>query len=311
MNYPIEEDIFYIFTDGASRSVFNPKLKRKTWRHGWKGVLAVYLDEKWNPIENDRSDRRSHTRSTNQDMELWSCVDAFTIACKENFDEFRKLMIVTDSMFIYNNRKNAFYWNRVRKSWKTVYWDPVVHKKERKELAKYMKKIPIRIDFDRVKGHKDNEYNNKADKLAGQWAESKTRILWNNSEVRKKFFKKTIWFKKCFMPVQWQEVLIHIYLSRYMEKWRFRYNYEIISQIPELFMNAGWIYYDKSTLSAEFIYLVRIKDDGSNQIEEILDKYTKEEIREKMINNGIDKDIFFWKEEKNINPSIQKTCKTK
>ena len=58
-------------------------------------------------------------------------------------------------------------------------------------------------------------------------------------------------------------------------------------------MNAGWIYYDKSTLSAEFIYLVRMKDDGSNQIEEILDKYSKDEIREKMINNGIDKDIFF------------------
>lgn len=58
-------------------------------------------------------------------------------------------------------------------------------------------------------------------------------------------------------------------------------------------MNAGWIYYDKSTLSAEFIYMIKIKDDGSNQIENIISIYTKEEIRKKMTEDGLDQSIFY------------------
>lgn len=310
MDYPIEEDIFYIFTDGASRSVFNPKIKRKSWRHGLKGVRFIYYNKKYKLIKEDKSDYISYTKATNQDMELRACIDGLKLVYEEDLSDFRKVMIVTDAMYVYSNRKNAFYWNRVRKSWKTIYGDPVVHKKERKELNKYMKRLPIHVDFDKVKAHEDNEHNNKADKSAVKWAQSNTKVLWNDSGARSRFFKEKTKVK-WFLSVGGQEILIHIYLYRYLWKKQFRYNYEIVSRDHELFTKTGWIYYDKATLRAEFIYLVKIKDDWSHQIEEILDKYTKDEIREKMINDGIEKDIFFWKEEKNINPSIQKTCKTK
>jgi len=48
-------------------------------------------------------------------------------------------------------------------------------------------------------------------------------------------------------------------------------------------MQTAWIHYNKKTLSAEYIYLVKMKDDGSHQIEEIISTHTKQEIKEKMI----------------------------
>lgn len=299
MDYPIEENIFYIFTDGASRSVFNPKFKRKTWRHWWKGIRFIYYNKKYKLIEEDKSDYISYTKATNQDMELRACVDALELVNKENLDQFRKIMIVTDSKFICENRGYAYFWDWEKRWWKTINGDPIVHKKKWKELAKNINTIYQHhwksVDFDRVKAHKDNEYNNKADKSAIKWAQSNTRVLWNDSGVRQRFFKEKTKVK-WFLSVSGQEILIHIYLYRYLRKKKIRYNYEIISRDHELFTKTGWIYYDKSTLSAELIYLVKIKDDGSNQIEEVLNKYTKDEIREKMIKDWINKDIFYGKD---------------
>lgn len=303
MDYDIEEWIFYIFTDGASRTVFNEKIKRKTWRHWWKWVWFVYYDKKYKLIEEDKSDFISYTKATNQDMELRACVDGLELVINEDLSHFKKVMIVTDSKFIYENWGNAYFWHRERRWRRTIYGDPVVHKEKRKELVKYMRNIYQihwkNVDFDLVKWHKDNEYNNKADKSAVKWAQSKIRVLGNNSEVRKKIFKKTTWFKNWYLPVQWQEILIHIYSSRYLRKGGFRYNYEVVSWNSDFFMNANWIFYNKTVLSAEFIYLVKMKNDGSNQIEEIISTHTKDEIRIRMISEGIDKEIFYGKLQSN------------
>lgn len=291
MDYEIKQWIFYIFTDGASRSVFNKKLNKKTGRHGWKWIRFVYYNKEYELIEEDKSDSRSYTKATNQDMELWSCIDGLKLVHNEDLSNFHKVMIVTDSMYIYKNWSNAFYWNRERKGWKTIYGDPVIHKKERKELNKYMRKIPIKIDFDRVKAHKDNEYNNKADKSAVKWAQNEKRILRNNSWTRQRFFKDKTKVKS-FLDVGWQKILIHTYFYRPLPKKRFRYNYEVVSRDNNLFRKTGWIFYDKWTLSSEYIYLVKIKNDWSNQIEKIINRYTKDKIRKKIINNWMDKTIF-------------------
>ena len=70
----------------------------------------------------------------------------------------------------------------------------------------------------------------------------------------------------------------------------------MVSWNSDFFRHTGRIYYDKATLSAEFIYLVKMKDDGSHQIEEIISQHTKDEIRKKIIDSGYSDDIFFWKE---------------
>jgi len=132
-------------------------------------------------VPEDKSDYASYTSATNQDMELWACVDGLEAAFDADLSVFRKVTVVTDSKFIYWNRTNALYWNRDKSKWKTISWDPIIHKKKRQQLAKYIKNISYKhkrgVDFDLVKWHEDNEYNNKADKSAVKWAQSKTRIL--------------------------------------------------------------------------------------------------------------------------------------
>ena len=73
--YDLDEDVLYLFTDWASRSVYNPQLNRKTWRYWGKGVWMVYLNEKWEEEEEDLSDNLSYKYATNQDMELQAAID--------------------------------------------------------------------------------------------------------------------------------------------------------------------------------------------------------------------------------------------
>ncbi len=308
MNYSIEENTLYIFTDWASRPVFNHKRNKKTWRHGGMGIWFAYYDKNFNLIEEDKSDYISYTQATNQDMELWASIAALEYLTTINLSDFNKVIIVTDSLFLCDNRKCAVYGYRDRPwvSRKTKDGDMVKHKKERKKLAKHRKEVSRihmkSVEFERVKGHQKNnpddervEFNKKADESAVKWAKS-TKRVWNSTvSLRAPFFKGSKRNKETYLDLWGQTVYIHIHNSTYYRKKRFRYNYEVVSWDNPYFMQTGWIHYDKKTLSAEFIYLVKMKDDGSHQIEEIISTHTKQEIKEKMIEAWIDISILYGK----------------
>lgn len=308
MDYNLEEDTLYIFTDWASRPVFSQKSNKKTWRHGGMGIWFAYYDKDFKRIEEDKSDYISYTQATNQDMELWASIAALEYLTKLDILDFKKIIIVTDSLFLCDHWKCAVYGYR-DKPWigrKTKDGDLVKHKKERKKLAKYRKEVNQthrkNVEFERVKGHQKNnpddervEYNKKADDSAVKGAQSQKRI-WNNTvSLRAPFFKNSKWNKETYLNISGQEIYIHIHNSTYYRKKRFRYNYEVVSRDSTYFTQTAWIHYDKKTLSAEYIYLVKVKNDWSNQIEEIISEHTKEEIKQKMIADWIDTSILYWK----------------
>jgi len=300
LDYDIEEDIFYIFTDWASRSVFNERLKRKTGRFWWKGIWFIYFDDKLELQEEDKSNYTAYIQSTNLDMELWASIDWLKeLLCSTiNLDRYRKVMIITDCEFLRKNWTNAYYWNRDKSKRETVDWDPIVHKKKRKKLCKlihetysiYFKKV----EFDWVKAHSWNEHNTKADKSAVKWAQSKTRVFWTNIERRSPFFADSN-RHKAYLPVSWMVLLIHIIGTRYLRNKKIRYNYEVVSRDNDMYKMTWRIHYDKKALSAEFIYKVRMKNDGSHQIDEILEEHTKIDIKNEMIKDGIDTNCLYWK----------------
>jgi hypothetical protein len=48
-------------------------------------------------------------------------------------------------------------------------------------------------------------------------------------------------------------------------------------------MQKGHLFHKDTALSAEFIYLVRLANDGSHRIIEVISKYSKESIRNRII----------------------------
>lgn len=311
MNYQFEENILYICTDWASRSVFNEKLKRKTGRYWGKGIRFIYYNKNFELIEEDHSDYISYIQSTNQDMELWSAINWLKIANNINLNNFKNIIIITDSKLIYDNRKCAFWYRDRPWIWrKTKYWDPVIHKKQWKELAKLINEIKkihkVNVDFDLVKWHqKENpnderiKYNIKADQSAVKWAQSKIRLKENNTTIRSPFFSQNKRFKEWFINFKWKEILIHICNAKYLRKKWYRYNYEAVSNDNEHFMQVGWLFYNKEVLSAKYIYLVKIKDNWSNQIESIISIHTKDKIKQSMLALWYDESIFYsWKKSK-------------
>ena len=301
--YDLNEDVLYLFTDWASRSVYNPQLNRKTWRYWGKGAWMVYLNEKWEEEEEDLSDNLSYKYATNQDMELQAAIDGLEFLRNKDLSIFKKIMIVTDSRFLFDNWKCSvfWYWNKPGVNRRTRNWDTIVHKKEWKKLAKIYREIiktkNISIDFNLVKGHKDNKYNNKADKSAVRWAQSNNRIVLKWRGVRKPFFEENSRFKEWYIDdIQWDTIFLHMICYRHIRGKYYRYNCEIVSWDHEYYKKTWWINCNQKTLSAKYIYLVKMKNDGSHFIDEIIAEYDKEDIKKKMKNDWIEtKWLLYWK----------------
>lgn len=292
MDYAIDENILYIFTDWASR----PALGKTPSRVGGMWIFFVECDKQGNLKEKDMSDYIGYVWATNQDMELQACINWLKVALSIDLSIYKKIIIVTDSQFITKNVNYAKFWQWDRAKRFSINWNPIIHKKQRKTLVKHMQEIYRRsskkVEFEWVKWHSDNEYNKKADKAAVKWAQLWVQRKWSNTAVRRFFFKNPIWFKKWgYIPIHWEEVFIHIYSSRYLRSGWYRYNYELVSRDHQYFMTCGWIFY-KSALSAEFIYSIKATDDGTNWIKEILSIEKKQDIRDQILKAWFEESIF-------------------
>lgn len=121
-----------IYTDGSC----NPRTKQG----GWGVIVLENNDWEWHF-------GGSFSSTTNNRMELLAIIEAikFSIQLKE-----KKIKIFTDSLLTINGGKGTWKRNMNLDLWKI--YDDVVKK--------------IEVEFEWVKSHNGNEYNEKVDKLA-------------------------------------------------------------------------------------------------------------------------------------------------
>lgn len=132
-----------VYTDGACS--VNPGVG------GWGAIL------KYGETEKEISGSEEYT--TNNRMELTAVIEA--LKCLKMPCE---VDLYTDSSYVYNSFKNGWIWNWIRNGWKTANKSPVENQDLWNELLKLNR--VHKINWNKVKGHSDNEFNNRCDKLA-------------------------------------------------------------------------------------------------------------------------------------------------
>jgi len=132
-----------IYTDGACSGNPGPG--------GW-GAILMYKD-----IKKEISGGSKDT--TNNIMELTAVIEALKLLkfpCE--------VKVYSDSSYVVNAFLQGWIYNWIKKNWKTSGNDEVKNKELWQELYSLTK--IHKVEFIKVKGHSDNEYNNRCDKMA-------------------------------------------------------------------------------------------------------------------------------------------------
>ena len=118
---------------------------------GWGSVL-IYKDQK-------KEISGSNKNTTNTIMELTAVIEALRLVKRPC-----KIQIYSDSAYVVNAFLQGWIYNWMKKGWKTADGSPVKNKELWQELYNFTK--IHEITFNKVKGHADNELNNRCDELA-------------------------------------------------------------------------------------------------------------------------------------------------
>lgn len=140
-----------IYTDGACSGNPGPG--------GWGAILMM------GDVRKEISGGSENT--TNNIMELSAVIEALKLLkrpCKVN--------IFSDSAYVVNAFNQKWIYGWIKKNWRTAGGDPVKNKELWQELYSLTKVHDV--TFNKVKGHADNEFNNRCDEMAV--AESKKFI---------------------------------------------------------------------------------------------------------------------------------------
>jgi ribonuclease HI len=97
--------------------------------------------------------------TTNNKMEMMAVIKGLEMI-KEPCD----IEIYSDSSYVVDSIEKGWVFNWAKNNWKKADKKPVKNVELWEEILKYMKIHNIK--FIKVKGHSDNEYNNRCDKLA-------------------------------------------------------------------------------------------------------------------------------------------------
>ncbi len=132
-----------IYTDGACSGNPGPG--------GWAAILMFKENKK--EISGGLKD------TTNNVMELTAVIEglkALKFPCEVD--------LYSDSAYVVNGFEQGWIYNWIKKNWKTAVGDDVKNKELWQELYALTK--THKVNFIKVKGHSDNEYNNRCDELA-------------------------------------------------------------------------------------------------------------------------------------------------
>ena len=132
-----------IYTDGACSGNPGPG--------GW-GTVLMYKDSK-------KEISGGSKETTNNIMELTAVVEGLKMLkypCE--------VELYSDSAYIVNSFNQGWIYNWKKQNWKTADGKEVKNKEIWQELYELTK--IHKVTFNKVKGHSDNEYNNRCDELA-------------------------------------------------------------------------------------------------------------------------------------------------
>lgn len=132
-----------IYTDGACSGNPGPG--------GWAAILM------YNGNKKEISGGMKNT--TNNIMEITAVIEglkALKFPCEVD--------LYSDSAYVVNAFSQGWIYNWIMKNWKTASGDEVKNKELWQELYSLTKLH--KVNFIKVKGHSDNEYNNRCDELA-------------------------------------------------------------------------------------------------------------------------------------------------
>lgn len=132
-----------IYTDGACSGNPGPG--------GW-GAILMY-NEKTKEISGACKD------TTNNIMEITAVLEALKLLKEEC-----EVKVYSDSAYVVNAFNQGWIYNWRKNNWKTASKDPVKNQELWEELYNLVQKH--KVEFIKVKGHSDNEYNNRCDFLA-------------------------------------------------------------------------------------------------------------------------------------------------
>lgn len=132
-----------IYTDGACSGNPGPG--------GWGAIL--FYEENRKEIYGNKKD------TTNNIMELTAVIEALKLLKVEC-----EVELYSDSAYVVNAFEKGWIDNWKKNNWKTSGKDDVKNKELWEELYNLTKKHKVK--FIKVKGHSDNEFNNRCDFLA-------------------------------------------------------------------------------------------------------------------------------------------------
>ncbi|HIT70659.1 MAG TPA: ribonuclease HI [Candidatus Scatovivens faecipullorum] len=132
-----------VYTDGACSGNPGPG--------GW-GAILMYN-------ENKKEISGAEKETTNNIMEITAVLEALKILKEEC-----EVKIYSDSAYVVNAFNQGWIYNWRKNNWKTANKEPVKNKELWEKLYELTQKH--KVEFIKVKGHSDNEYNNRCDYLA-------------------------------------------------------------------------------------------------------------------------------------------------
>lgn len=136
-------DKVIIYTDGACSGNPGPG--------GWGSILMMGENRK--EISGGKKD------TTNNVMELTAVIEALKLLKRPC-----KVDLYSDSAYVVNAFLQNWIWGWIKNSWKNSNKEEVKNKELWQELFSLTKIHDV--TFHKVKGHADNEYNNRCDELA-------------------------------------------------------------------------------------------------------------------------------------------------
>lgn len=118
---------------------------------GWGAILM------FNDVKKEISGGNPDT--TNNIMEITAVLEAL-----KSLKKPCEVDLYSDSAYVVNCFNNGWIYNWIKNNWRTANKEPVKNKELWQELYSLTK--THKVNFIKVKGHSDNEFNNRCDELA-------------------------------------------------------------------------------------------------------------------------------------------------
>lgn len=269
----LDETALNIYTDGSSFP--SPRI-------GGVGYTLITVDDEGYEVIYDDF-LPSIKGATNNEMELEACIAALsTVTTKRppadlprffDIDRFSKIVIRTDSMYVYENFDRA-KWTWPKTKWRTKDGRPVENVDYWKELIRLVKAAGLRVDIKWVKAHKRDPHNKRADRLARKSAKSPFMRRARPQRVRRKLSPYPL--EVGSVRVEGQLVTVRVITDKYLGAPHncYRYMYEVMDEDSPWYQRVDYVWSDLM-LSAGHTYFVRLNDNPKHpQIEEKLSEIT-------------------------------------